>query len=139
MEESIDNLMNEKIDTISLDSWILVIPQLLARINVTNPLIRKTLILLLSVLQNSKSKIRAEAVSIILKEIKQKHEQLFKECELIINELNRCDLCLHEQWSESIEENAKLFFQSKDIKASTKILLELHKKFQNPPKTMNEK
>ena len=153
MEESIDNLMNEKIDTISLDSWILVIPQLLARINVTNPLIRKTLILLLkkiglknprsltyplTVLQNSKSKIRAEAVSIILKEIKQKHEQLFKECELIINELNRCALCLHEQWSESIEESAKLFFQSKDIKASTKILLELHKKFQNPPKTMNE-
>ena len=153
MDESIDKLMNEKIDTISLDSWILVIPQLLARINVTNPLIRNTLILLLkkiglvnprsltyplTVLQNSKSKIRAEAVSIILTEIKQKHEQLFKECELIINELNRCALCLHEQWSESLEESAKLFFQSKDIKTSTKILVELHKKMKNPPKTMNE-
>jgi FKBP12-rapamycin complex-associated protein len=145
--------MNEKIDIISLDSWFLVIPQLLTRINVTNPLIRNTLIFLLkkiglknprsltyslTVLQKSKSKIRAEAVSLILKDIKQKHEQLFKECELIINELNRCALCLHEQWSESIEESAKLFFQSKDPIGSSKILIELHKTLLVPPKTINE-
>ena len=153
MEESIDKLMNEKIDIISLDSWFLVIPQLLTRINVTNPLIRNTLIFLLkkiglknprsltyslTVLQKSKSKIRAEAVSLILKDLKKEYQQLFKECELIINELNRCAICLHEQWSESIKESAKLFFQSKDIKGSIKILSELHKKMQNPPKTMNE-
>ena len=153
MEETINKLMNEKIDIIPLDSWCLVIPQLLARINVINPLIRNTLITLLkkiglqnprsltyslSVLQNSKSKIRAEAVSLILKDIKQEHDQIFKECELIINELNRCALCLHEQWSETIEESAKLFFQSNDIKNSTKILTELHKKMENHPITMNE-
>ena len=152
-EGSIDKLMNESIEIISLESWFLVIPQLLARINITNPLIRKTLISLLkkiglknprcltyplTVLQHSKSKVRAEAVSLILEEVKKEHEQLFKECELIINELNRCALCLHEQWSESIEESAKLFFQSKDTKGSTKILSELHKKMLNPPKTMNE-
>ena len=45
---------------------------------------------------------------------------------------------MHEQWSESIEESSKLFIQSKDIKNSKKILSELHKKMQNPPKTMNE-
>ena len=121
--------------------------------NGRNPLIRNTLITLLkkiglqnprsltyslSVLQNSKSKIRAEAVSLILKDIKKEHGQIFKECELIINELNRCALCLHEQWSETIEESAKLFFQSNDIKNSTKILTELHKKMENQPKTMNE-
>ena len=76
-EEYIDKLMNEKIDIISIQCWILIIPQLLARINITNPLIRKTLILLLkkiglknprsltyplTVLQHSKSKARAEAV-----------------------------------------------------------------------------
>ena len=153
MEESIDKLMNEKIEIISLESWFLVIPQLLTRINVTNPLIRKTLIFLLkkiglknprsltyplTVLKNSKSKVRAEAVSLILKELKQEYDQLFKECELITNELNRCAICLHEQWSETIEESAKLFFQSKDIKSSIKILSELHEKMENPPKTINE-
>ena len=152
-EEYIDKLMNEKIDVISVECWILVIPQLLARINVTNPLIRKTLILLLkkiglknprsltyplTVLQNSKSKIRAEAVSLILSELKKEHQQLFKECELIINELNRCALCLHEQWSETIEEAAKLFFQSKDPKDAAKILIEQHKKMKSKPETMNE-
>ena len=153
IEESIDHLMNEKISIISLESWFMVIPQLLARINVTNPLIRKTLISLLkkiglnnprsltynlTVLKNSKSKTRAEAVSLILENIKEKHEQLFKESELIINELNRSALCLHEQWIETIEESAKLFFQTKDIKMSTKILSELHKKMQIKPQTMNE-
>jgi FKBP12-rapamycin complex-associated protein len=152
-EESIDKLMNEKIEIISMDSWFMVIPQLLTRINVTNPLIRKTLILLLkkiglnnprsltyplTVLKNSKSKVRAEAVSLILEDIKKKHEKLFKESELIINELNRSALCLHEQWMESIEESAKLFFQTKDIKTASKILSELHKKMEIPPQSMNE-
>ena len=152
-EEYIDKLMNEKIDIISIDSWLLVIPQLLARINVTNPLIRKTLILLLkkiglknprsltyplTVLHNSKSKTRAEAVSLILEDIKKEHPKLFKECELVINELNRCALCLHEQWSETIEEGAKLFFQSKDPKSSAKMLMEQHQKMKEKPETMNE-
>ena len=152
-EEYIDKLMNEKIDIISIECWLLIIPQLLARINITNPLIRKTLILLLkkiglknprsltyplTVLHNSKSKSRAEAVSLILEDIKKEHQQLFKECELIINELNRCALCLHEQWSENIEEAAKLFFQSKDPKGSAKILIEQHKKMKDAPETINE-
>ena len=145
--------MNEKIDIISIQCWMLVIPQLLARINISNPLIRKTLILLLkkiglknprrltyplTVLVNSKSKSRVEAVSLILEDIKKQHQQLFKECELIINELNRCALCLHEQWSEAIEEGAKLFFQSKDPKGSAKILMEQHQKMKSKPETMNE-
>ena len=152
-EEYIDKLMNEKIDIISIQCWMLVIPQLLARINISNPLIRKTLILLLkkiglknprrltyplTVLVNSKSKSRVEAVSLILEDIKKQHQQLFKECELIINELNRCALCLHEQWSETIEEGAKLFFQSKDPKGSAKILMEQHQKMKSKPETMNE-
>lgn len=66
--------MNKNRIFISLDSWFLVMPQLLAGINITNPLIRNALITLLkkiwlknqrsltyslTVLQNSKSKIRA--------------------------------------------------------------------------------
>ena len=152
-EETINKLMCECIEGIQLESWILVIPQLLARINVTNPLIRNTLINLLKkignesprslnypliVLKQSKSKARAEAVSLILDDIRQKHKKLFNECELIINELNRCALCLHEQWSETIEESAKLFFQSKDIKSATKILSNLHKKTNKKPQTINE-
>ena len=45
---------------------------------------------------------------------------------------------MHEQWSETIEEGAKLFFQSKDPKGSAKILMEQHKKMKLHPETMNE-
>ena len=152
-EEIIDKIMNEKIEIISMDSWLMVIPQLLTRINTPNPLIRKTLVSILkkiglnnprcltyplTVLKNSKSKLRAEAVSLILEDIKKKHEKLFKESELIINELNRSALCLHEQWMEAIEESAKLFFKSKDYDMAIKILSESHKKMEAPPQTMNE-
>ena len=117
----------------------MVIPQLLTRINTPNPLIRKTLISILkkiglnnprsltyplTVLKNSKSNLRAEAASLILEDIKKKHEKLFKESELIINELNPSGLCLHEQWIEAIEESAKLFFKSKDYDMAVKILSE---------------
>ena len=152
-EEIIDKLINEKIEIISMDSWFMVIPQLLTRINTQNPLIRKTLVSILkkiglnnprsltyplTVLKNSKSKLRAEAVSLILEDIKKKHEKLFKESELIINELNRSALCLHEQWMEAIEESAKLFFKTKDYDMAIKILSESHKKMEAPPETMNE-
>ena len=152
-EEIIDKIMNEKIEIISIDIWSMVIPQLITRINKPNPLIRKTLISILkkiglnnpkslayplTVLKNSKSKIRAEVVSLILEDIKKKHEKLFEESELIINELNRCALCLHEQWMEAIEESAKFFFKTKDYDKAIQILSELHKKMEIPPKTMSE-
>ena len=64
---------------------------------------------------------------LILKEIKQEHEQLFKECELIINELNRCALCLNEEWIETIEASAKLYL-NKDYNNMINQLIKMHKK-----------
>ena len=152
-EESINNLIMQGINDISLENWALVIPQLLTRTNIVNPLIRKTLISLLkklvlkiprsltyplTVLKMSKSKTKSEAVSLILEDINDEKKQLFKECELVINELNRCALFLHEKWKETIEESAKLFFQLKDIKGAAKILVELHNKMKNNRKTISE-
>ena len=151
-EESINDLIKTGINVISLENWALVIPQLLTGINMTNPLIRKTLISLLkqivikiprsltyplTVLKMSKSKAKSEAVSLILEGINKELDQLFKECELIINELNRCALFLHEKWKETIEES-KMFLELKDFKGAAKILFELHKKMQRNPKTISE-
>ena len=150
VEQSINNIMIKGIDDIPLKNWILVIPQLLTRINVENPLIKKSLISLLkkivqkfprsltyplTVLKLSKSNTKVQSISLILENLKKEHEQIFQECELIINELNRCALFLHEKWRETIEESAKLFFQSKDFKGGAKLLTELHKKMKNKPKT----
>jgi len=152
-EVSINKLILKGINDISLENWTLVIPQLLARINISNTLIRKTLIKLLkiivskmprsltyplTVLKMSKSKAKAEVASLIIEGVNKEHEKLFKECELIITELNRCALFLHEKWRETIEESYKLFFQIKDIDGAAKILIELHKKMETKPKTISE-
>ena len=152
-EESINNLILRAINDISLENWALVIPQLLARINIANPLIRNTLIKLLkkivskiprsltyslTLLKMSKSKAKSETASLILEEVSKEHEQLFKECELIITELNRCALFLHEKWRETFEESYKLFFKLKDIEGAAKILVELHKEMEPKPKTISE-
>ena len=152
-KEEIDKLLNKSFEMIDLDSWLLVIPQLLARVNIIDERIRTSLCDLLRRIGNShprallypiivmnkaRSRKRRQAADSILEEMKKKHPTLTDECSLIIDELNRCALLLHEEWGEAIEESAKLYFQSSDIKGMIKILMEVHEKMKNPPETMNE-
>jgi FKBP12-rapamycin complex-associated protein len=151
--EEVDKLLNKTFNQIDLDSWLLVIPQLLARVNIIDDRIKNSLVTLLKNIGNShprsliyplivmnkaRSKKRRLAAESILQEMKKKYNTLIEECSLIIDELNRCALLLHEEWGEAIEESAKLYFQSNDIKGMIKILMEVHGKMDKPPETMNE-
>ncbi len=87
---------------------------------------------------NSKSKRRTEIAEIILNEMKKKNNNLIEECSLIIDELNRCAMLLHEEWSEAMEESAKLYFQLNDIPGMVKLLMSAHEQMFKPPETLNE-
>lgn len=149
----IDKLIDIAINKIDLDSWLLVIPQLLARVIIIDERIKNSLVKLLKkignhhpraliypliVMNKSKSKKRRNAAELILQEMRLKYKILIEECSLIIDELNRCAMLLHEDWGEAIEESAKLYYQSSDIKGMIKVLMELHDKMHNTPETMNE-
>ena len=67
------------------------------------------------VLTKSKSKNRRLSAELILDEMKKTMTNLIDECSIIIEELNRCALLLHEEWSEAIDQAAKMYFQCKDI------------------------
>lgn len=151
--EEIDDLINSAINKIDLDSWLLVIPQLLARVIIIDERIKNSLVKLLKkignnhpraliypliVMNKSKSKKRRNAAELILQEMRLKYKILIEECSLIIDELNRCAMLLHEDWGEAIEESAKLYYQSNDVKGMIKVLMELHDKMHNLPETMNE-
>jgi FKBP12-rapamycin complex-associated protein len=152
-KQEIDDLINKAINKIDMDSWLLVIPQLLARVVVIEERIKNSLVKLLKkigkdhpraliyplvVMSKSKSKKRRNAAEIILHEMREKHKILIEESSLIIEELNRCAMLLHEDWGEAIEESAKLYYQSNDINGMIKILMELHDKMRNVPETMSE-
>lgn len=152
-KEEIDKLIHKAFEMIDLDSWLLVIPQLLARVNIIDERIKNSLSFLLRkignthprallypliVMNKSRSRKRRLASQVILDEMKKKYSTLIDEGSLIIDELNRCALLLHEEWGEAIEESAKLYFQSNDIKGMIKILMEVHEKMSKKPETMNE-
>lgn len=150
--EEIAKLIEEAIQTIEVETWILVIPQLLARIhnldsklnNLLSLLFKKigyshprALIYPLTVMTSSKNKKRRKVAYQFLYHISNKNKTLTNECNLIINELNRCALLLHEEWNEAIEESANLLFKRNDIEGMINTLMSVHDKM-NTPETLNE-
>ena len=149
------NSLNDSFKRIPIDSWLQVIPQLLARVNIKNNLIKKNLIQLLKtigfshpwsviypliVMNKSENKIREEISSEILTEMRKKYNTLINECTIIIDELNRSALLLHEKCQEAIEEAAKAYFEKNDLDGMVYILRNFSENFNKyKPITINEK
>ena len=63
---------------------------------------------------------------------------LVLECELIIDELNKCVMLLHEKWIEVIEECTQLFFESNNNVDTVEKLKEAHERMKDKPIIINE-
>ena len=149
------NSLNESFKRIPIDPWLQVIPQLLARVNIKNNVIKKNLIQLLKtigcnhpwsviypliVMNKSENKIREEISSEILTEMRKKYNTLINECTTIIDELNRSALLLHEKCQEAIEEAAKAYFEKNDLEGMIYIIKNFSENFNKyKPITVNEK
>jgi serine/threonine-protein kinase mTOR len=112
-------------ENIDLKVWIEVIPQLLARVDIKDPVIRKSLIDLLekismkfpqaliyslSVLQKSKTNERRKAADQLIDKLKLKQPILIEQATMISDELIRCAIVLSEIWNEAIEEASRIYF-----------------------------
>ena len=153
-DKSVIEMIMPSFKLISMDAWLLVMPQLLARVNVKNALVRDSLVEILKqiglmhptalvyplvVMHKSKNtSTRSITAGVILNHMSEKYSKLIKECEIIIDELNRCALLLHEKWMEAIDESCKLYFDSNDINGMLSVLHEVHEKMNERPETMNE-
>ena len=144
------NLINSSFNEIEVDSFLIVLPQLLCRFNLKESNVLSTLISLLIkigktyprsiifnliVMKYSNSKKRVSMAQKILKEIindSNTNKKLVEESEMFINELNNCAILLHEQWSEAIEETSKMYY-NKDYSNTVKHLIKLHKKMYKKP------
>ena len=144
------NLINECFNEIEVDAFLNVIPQLLCRFNINQSNVLSVLALLLIkigkahprsiifhliVMKYSNSKRRISAAVQILNEISKNNEintKLIEESEIFIKELNNCAILLHEQWSETIEEASKMYY-NKDYNGSIRQLIKLHRKMHRKP------
>ena len=151
-----DNLLSLISDTfnfIDIDAFLNVIPQLLCRFDIKESKILKVLFNILTkiglshphaiissliVMKYSNSKNRKNAAKTVLSEIIYQNynlKNLIDECEMFVTELNNCVMLLHEEWSENIEDIAKIF-QNKDYNTLANQMMKLHEKMKNLPNNM---
>ena len=149
------NLISESFNIIDIDAFLNVIPQLLCRFDLNNTKILvvlfniltkiglshpNSIIFSLIVMKNSNSKKRKFAAQKVLSELIKKNynlKKLIDEYEILITELNKCALLLHEKYKETVEDVLKLF-KNKDYNAFANQMIKLNEKMQSKPDNMYE-
>ena len=94
----------------------------------------------LIIMKNSKTRKNSSIANLILQSSFKKNmhfKELNKEYEEFINELNKCSILYHEEWSETIESSAKLFL-NKDYNGMINLLIKMHKKMNQPKESLYE-
>ena len=149
----IEHKLSQGFERIDLKVWIDVIPQLLARIDIKDQMIRQSLINLiqkismkfpqaliysLSVTQKSTTADRREAAELLLDKLRAIQPLLIEQATTISTELNRSAILLSETWQEAIEEASRIYFGRNDGKAMYNYIMPYHDRMQKEPETMNE-
>lgn len=143
----------DSFQSIDIIAWIEVVPQIIARSDISNQNIQnllhqllihiskqhpQALIYQLTVAAKSKSHLRKVAALKILEDIKSHSSNLVSEAILISEELIRTSILLKELWFEGIEEAWKFYYNDKNIDGVIKVLLGLHEKMKNKPESLSE-
>ena len=130
---------------LSIDTWLHVIPQIIARINTPNDVIRasvhnlilrigqqhpQALVYPLTVASKSPPGARMRAADAIMTELenadKNGAKRLFSEAKLVSRELIRVAILWHEQWYEALEEASNRYFVHKDTEGMLQVLQPMH-------------
>lgn len=149
----ISNSLSEGINQISIDTWLDVIPQLIARLNITNQSTSKLLVdiltklgethpqsliysLTVSVSSNSETK-QKNGQKILIK-MKEKYPELVEQATMVSSELMRVAILWSEMWFEALEDASRAFFMQNDIKEMINILENVHTMMKKGATTMKE-
>ncbi|XP_055916701.1 serine/threonine-protein kinase Tor [Eupeodes corollae] len=138
---------------IEINTWLQVIPQLIARIdthrNLVGQLIHQLLIDIgkfhpqalvypLTVASKSASVARKNAAFKILDSMRKHSLTLVEQAMMCSEELIRVAILWHEQWAEGLEEASRLYFGERNVKGMFEILEPLHNMLDRGPQTLKE-
>lgn len=147
------NALDHGFKSVSIETWLIVIPQLIARIHTPYAQIQTqlrrllcavgsqhphALIYPLSVALKSPLKVRQQAAQEIMKKMCEKYEDLVSEALMVSHELIRVAILWHEMWHEGLEEASRLYFGERDVDGMVAVLQPLHQMMDNGPQTMRE-
>ena len=140
-------------NTISIDTWLAVIPQLIARIHTSSSSIRnlltellcrigkghpQALVYPLTVASKSPSEARKAASLHVLHSMRQHSATLVSQASMVSSELVRVAILWHELWHEAIDEASRHWFVNKNAEGMYAALLPLHQAMEKGPQTSRE-
>jgi FKBP12-rapamycin complex-associated protein len=149
--DDLNEEMENGLSTVSVDTWLFVIPQLIARIHTNFPKVNvllhklltnvgkhhpQALIYPVTVASKTSSESRRTAATKIIGEMRKHDNNLVDEANLVSQEIIRLAITWHEAWHEGLEEASRLFFGEKDVDSMMSILLELHSQLESSAKAV---
>ena len=151
--EHIADAVRQGFSTVTVDTWLEVIPQMIARISAPSPRVRRlihhlladvgtahpqALVYPLTVATKSPSAMRMQAAMGIMDTIREHSPVLVEQALLVSNELIRIAILWHEMWHEGLEEASRLYFTEHNIEGMFATLGPLHDLLEKGPETLRE-
>ncbi|KAJ7946192.1 Serine/threonine-protein kinase TOR, partial [Quillaja saponaria] len=126
---------------VNINTWLVVLPQIIARIHSNNHAVREliqsllvrigqshpqALMYPLLVACKSISNLRKAAAQEVVDKVRQHSGVLVDQAQLVSKELIRVAILWHEMWHEALEEASRLYFGEHNIEGMLKVLEPLH-------------
>ena len=152
--EKVASTINHGIGIITVEAWLGVLPQLLARIQIRHVAIRAVLHALLTRLGEKHPQALMYPLSVLLKgpvaerkvaaeslmtSLKAHSNSLVEEALMVSSELIRVAILWLETWHEGLEDASRLYFGEGNVAGMLDVLLPLHAQLENGAKTQKEK
>lgn len=151
--EHVADAVRQGFGTASVDTWLEVIPQIIARISAPSPRVRRlihhlladvgaahpqALVYPLTVATKSPSPMRMQAAMGIMDTMREHSPVLVEQALLVSHELIRIAILWHEMWHEGLEEASRLYFTEHNIEGMFATLGPLHELLEKGPETLRE-
>ncbi|KAF2748222.1 hypothetical protein M011DRAFT_467267 [Sporormia fimetaria CBS 119925] len=149
----VNRAITEGTKSVPIDTWLEVIPQLLARINQPNPTVRQSihqllvevgkahpqaLVFPLTVSMKSDVSRRQRSARELMEAMREHSPKLVEQADLVSTELIRIAVLWHEQWHEGLEEASRLYFGDHNVDGMFATLAPLHAMLDRGPETLRE-
>ncbi|TPX74745.1 adenosylmethionine---8-amino-7-oxononanoate transaminase [Chytriomyces confervae] len=149
----VNSTVVESCNSVSIDTWLQVIPQLIARIHTQNPEVQKAvhkllsdvgkehpqaLVYSLTVASKSQNEGRKSTAIAIMDRMRAQSSRLVEQVLIVSEELIRVAILWQELWHEALEEASRYYYSESNIDGMFAVLEPLHKLLEKGPETLRE-
>lgn len=152
-DHEVNTVVTEGFNSVNIDTWLAVTPQLIARINQPNIRVRgsvhrllaevgkthpQALVYPLTVAMKSNVTRRSQSAGNIMESMRQHSAKLVEQADLVSHELIRVAVLWHELWHEGLEEASRLYFGDSNVEGMFATLAPLHDMLDKGAETLRE-